>query len=1394
MHPLFILAALPRRFEVEESGAHPPADSAWQWTVRRVMLIQVAVLVVFSLQGWAAGQRMRTEDVTLATFVAYLLGQMVLGNTLLPLRESLLNGIFLTICRALLPGVLRLRSALMLETVRCVANVVSDKTGTLTVDSMTYRWPLRYPGWDDEHGLGPALLFCTNDSKPNPLYRRADAGAGAGGAAASSSSSNSSSSLVPAAAASSAGQGSALSATTAATAVTAAASVVDPRLAATPALCTTSEEGAIFHALTTPLRDREPVAVSACIEGSSSDGGTAAFSSDLYAEEGCHFCLLFAADPSEAAPGLLLLLDVTRRRLLRVVLHHRGHFVPQLVSRLSVASFLACPLPLAETASSGEPAEAEAQQLAAARQLLSGAAIDASASGADLAAAGWALLAPPLLVVQGGGDAVARCCGIAAAEFERQMLEADPNRTFGHAVAPFPFPELCFTATGAAAADAAGLAPAGRAGATAVPAGRPLPVGEAVVLRAHAWATHAASARDSEAKDGRIVFTPSAAGAGVFLRGGATPARMLAHTPGAAAAVAASGSCCPSAVGAAPDAAPGFCGMQLTHLSKFGNPIVPGGEHLFGDLAAQGVRLHMCSGDTLLTLRAVAKELRMLPAAAPDQAAAAITPGAAASRAGAGGGGGRGQALAAAALSPARVRSGRAGRPSRHAQLHELEAAEVVWDDHALPALRETLSALAAEAEAAALLTRAEGSDSDDGAAPAVGSPLFPFQQSPSWPFVTLGSFFSSGGSASRVDNGAAGLEAPAAGDAAALDAADATGHDTEHDAEHDIEHDGRRGAAPHHLLPAPAYDPSQLEYRRMADRLLAQAERLRQLAGVIAAGDGSAERPSAGDAHGRGASALSTFALSTTSAGGSSALARSGSGVGHAPLARGSSAFSMRAPGAAGSMSRGAASGAAPDGVSPLAHALSLAEAPGRRVCIFCCAGALQALHAHAALPAVAALLAHPRVIFCFYRIKASQKPLAVDLLSAAEGHHHSPSSTAGSYAAGAADAGAASPADGSAPQIDGAAAAGTRAARCIFMGDGPNDENALSRTPHSVAMAGGSVLAKNAANVEVVSSTALPELITLARLFHGGRAVVLRDVVFVGTCIVILLSVAAHITGFESIGGSGAGGAGSRRVKVMQDPWNALSMTLFTMVVHSPRLLVQALTEGLSTEWADHRDIVTKVCGEVLFALMTSVWVGVRLKAEVTDPSNYPSAAAAASAAATMAGPLDSASAGAAAAAQSARDIAAGLRMYAPLALASLALITYLRQNLIIARHLVGPPNVLPPRGRGMLAAEAQAAGPSAVKAAGRGSGSSWQMSLLWLLNGLPGQALIFTVYLALVSRRRLDMLACLFIVLRAVAAPALLMLVFRGLVWLSQRHGTDGRAGGVASADSRGTTRRG
>ena len=42
---------------------------------------------------------------------------------------------------------------------------------------------------------------------------------------------------------------------------------------------------------------------------------------------------------------------------------------------------------------------------------------------------------------------------------------------------------------------------------------------------------------------------------------------------------------------------------SLAFLSKFGNPVVQGGDRLFGDLAARGVRLHICTGDAYLTLQ-----------------------------------------------------------------------------------------------------------------------------------------------------------------------------------------------------------------------------------------------------------------------------------------------------------------------------------------------------------------------------------------------------------------------------------------------------------------------------------------------------------------------------------------------------------------------------------------------------------------------------------------------------------------------------------------------------------------------------------------------------------------------------------------------------------------------
>ena len=68
------------------------------------------------------------------------------------------------------------------------------------------------------------------------------------------------------------------------------------------------------------------------------------------------------------------------------------------------------------------------------------------------------------------------------------------------------------------------------------------------------------------------------------------------------------------------------------------------------------------------------------------------------------------------------------------------------------------------------------------------------------------------------------------------------------------------------------------------------------------------------------------------------------------------------------------------------------------------------------------------------------------------------------------------------------------------IYVGDGPNDQPALASTPHSVAIATGSALARGASNCLVKASTRLPDLVTASRMFHGGRAIVLRDIVFTG------------------------------------------------------------------------------------------------------------------------------------------------------------------------------------------------------------------------------------------------------------------------------------------------------
>lgn len=1393
LSPLFLLAALPRRFESEESGAHAAAESSWSYTIRRVFYIQIAVLVVFSLQGTLAGAEMTREaqvaaggavaaTYTLAAFFGFLLGHAVMANTLLPLRESLVNAILLGICKALLPGV-RVRNDLILETVRSVRNVVSDKTGTITIDSMAFRWPIRCPAWSDGFGLGPALLFCTNDSKPNPLFKRQLQGAPCGTTVNSQ--------------ARNAGDG------------------VDPRLGSTPALCTTSEEGAIFHSLTTPLSERD-------------FPGARAADLARFPDEDRHFKLLYAAEPAGTSPGLLLLHDVAGSGLLRVILHHRGGFIPSLVARLSVASFASRPV-----------ADGLLPPLDAAT-------LDPTSAGAALADAGWSAASPPLLVVQGGGDAVARCCGPAAAAFERSELEADPNRTFGHAVALFAFPHLCFeqeqgtsSAAGKAGAAAIGTGESillaksqlrmrassgtdsarhhdeplrassfsSHATVSAVAAammdirslGRSVRVAGEAVVKAHAASARAAAAAASRST-APTPASPAASRHGSAMRVTSSESNALASSSGggffAPAAVSAAMGSSFNGFGAVAGAGSGAgLAFSLTHLSKFVNPICPGAEWLFDDLASQGVRLHLCSGDTLLTLRSVAQDMRILKRDGDDHVVAAR--GASASihsqlgpamttSAGTGAGAGAGASSGTAEPANASSASAVALRRTPSAGPPAARSVELTWDESVVPAMQAALRGLRAEMEAAEALEAAElaaeealqtARSSASGGSTASGSAdvTSPFSS----PLASLTALLGSGED-SEAEVAAEG------GDG--LGAEDEADREDERELAGDLLLSTSARASPLRVVSsstrvaalskgssASSSLPGGQSLEELAAHLESCALELRRLA----ASGASATRTDAGEDGTRSDPALRV---------GVPALALSSSRIGP-PV------------GAAGTAHVGSEGGGAASGLeSPFAVALRTLDAhPRSRLCIFVCADVLLLLHAHVDLPAVASLLGHSRVVFFFYRIKASLKPLAIDLMSAVEvgdaaasGPYGSSSSAGGSGIGSTNAVTAVGAGSGSATAGGGHGEAATSSSRCIFMGDGPNDAPALSRTPHSVAMRVGSVLARNVANAEAESSVALPELITLARLFHGGRAVVLRDVVFVGTCTVLLLSVAAHISGFETVGGSasssastssGRTGTGSgSRVKMFADAWSPFLMLVYTMLVHTPRMLVQALAEGLRPEWHDHRSLLVKVGGEVLLALCCSLWTGMRLKHSIADVSNYP---------------VPTARSGAG---SSAAYVATGIQMYAPLALASLALLTYLRQNLIISSRLRGGSTLrlLPPRATGVVAAQLThdktGAGAGASMAAspnGRAAHAGWKLTFVSVLNGLPGQLLVFVLYLALVSHRRLPVWTCFTLVLKSVAAPAVLMGVYRLLTALNANTGKSIEAG-VRRFATRGSSR--
>ncbi|RYG52220.1 hypothetical protein EON67_01735, partial [archaeon] len=143
--------------------------------------------------------------------------------------------------------------------------------------------------------------------------------------------------------------------------------------------------------------------------------------------------------------------------------------------------------------------------------------------------------------------------------------------------------------------------------------------------------------------------------------------------------------------------------------------------------------------------------------------------------------------------------------------------------------------------------------------------------------------------------------------------------------------------------------------------------------------------------------------------------------------------------------------------------------------------------------------------------------------------------------------------------------------------------------------------------------------------------------------------------------------------------DPWSTAFMTLFTAVVHTPRMLVTALTEGRHTAWHDHRygaqrarvctharpptgqqqwqhsanclrarartspcsDIAFKTTGEMALAAVAALWVGLHLRDGIAGETP-----------------------------------AAQTALFGPLALASLATVSILRQNIVVSHKLFSIP----------------------------------------------------------------------------------------------------------------------
>jgi len=396
------------------------------------------------------------------------------------------------------------------------------------------------------------------------------------------------------------------------------------------------------------------------------------------------------------------------------------------------------------------------------------------------------------------------------------------------------------------------------------------------------------------------------------------------------------------------------------------------------------------------------------------------------------------------------------------------------------------------------------------------------------------------------------------------------------------------------------------------------------------------------------------------------------------------------------------------PTGAAVAADPLTCAERlldQGRRVVFLCSQPALEALHEHRGSGRVRGILSSPSVTMAFFRIRHNVKPKALAL-----------------FAPGTA------PDDLARAQAE-ADAGRVRSPAPIFIGDGTNDEPALLETAHSIAIAQGSLAARNAANIEVLSAAALPDVISMARLAHGGRAIVLRDVLFAGGYLVAMLAVSAHIVHFKPMA--------ENTLVIVEDPWNQLMTVLITLMIVTPRSLILAFTDGMQPAYRNHTTLVRSCLIETIAAIATAIFTGLYLA---------PDQAA-----------LD-------------RDRTTAINDFAVMAVASLALTMYLRQNLIISDEVTIRPRILPP-----IAFDGDDAAdhgiPSSATPATRGSAQRHMPLVVWALTGVLAQVAVFLLFCALIASKTTNVAVVVFKVGTACLPPTAVMVAYRLVVSLSR-----------------------